>query len=63
MNKEQIAIIEHAIKNRRFCGDSDDMDWLVENGYMKFLGRNSFVPDGYYAATRKGIKAVGEAGK
>ena len=58
LNAEQRVIIEHAIKNRVYCGDSPDMDILCKAGLMEFLGQKSFVPEGYYKATRKGIEAV-----
>lgn len=58
LNTEQKAIIEHAIKNGQFCGDSKDMDALVTAGLMEFLGKKSFVPDGYYRVTTAGKQAV-----
>jgi hypothetical protein len=34
------------------------MDELVKAGFMEFLGKKSFVPDGYYRATAAGKQAV-----
>ena len=61
LNKEQIAIIEHTIKNGSFCGSSPDMDAICEAGYMICIGRKSFVPDPYYQVTTEGRHAVNKA--
>ena len=58
INNEQKAILNHMIKNGLFCGDSSDMDWLVDNDLAEFAGRKSFVPDGYYRITAKGKGAL-----
>lgn len=58
LNVEQIAIIEHTIKNGLFCGDSPDMEALLILGFMEYAGKKSFVPDGYYNVTRAGREAV-----
>lgn len=54
LNKEHIAIMKHTKINGLYCGDSKEMVELCEEGYMKCVGRKSFVPDQYYALTRKG---------
>ena len=58
MNNEQIEIIKHTMKNGLFCGGSQDMDELVELGYMEYVGKKSFVPDPYYRVTSAGKQAV-----
>jgi len=54
LNKEQMAIMSHTDRNRVYCGDSPDMQELVEMGLMESLGRKSFVPDEYFRLTGKG---------
>jgi len=58
LNKEQIEIIKHTIKNNVFCGGGADMDKLVDAGYMEYIGKKSFVPDPYYRVTTKGREAI-----
>jgi len=58
LNSEQKHIIEHTISNGTYCGDSPDMDALVKLGLMQYMGKKSFVPDGYYNVTRAGREAV-----
>jgi len=58
LNKEQIEIIKHTIKNNVFCGGGKDMDVLCEAGLMEYIGRKSFVPDPYYRVTTAGRNAV-----
>jgi hypothetical protein len=58
LNKEQIAILEHTLRNRIYCGDSEDMSNLCDKGLMKFMFRKSYVPDGYYQITREGKNAI-----
>ncbi len=57
LNKEQIAILDHALKNGRYCGSSEDMDVLCEKGLMKYIGRLTMIPDPYYGITREGKNA------
>ncbi|MHA1757234.1 MAG: hypothetical protein ACTSVV_10725 [Promethearchaeota archaeon] len=58
LNKEQIAILEHTLKNGRYCGDSEDMNELCKKGLMKYIGRLTMIPDGYYRITREGKNAI-----
>ncbi len=58
LNVEQISILKHAYKNGRYCGGSNDMVILCENGLMEYIGRLSFVPDPYYKITAKGKKLI-----
>ena len=57
LNEEQVSILKHAVADHQgmFCGDSTDMDFLVEEGYMKYEGKKSFVPEGYYSITPEGL--------
>lgn len=54
LNKEQIQILRHTAKNRRYCGGSADMDALVAAGLMSDCGRVGWCPDNYYALTDAG---------
>ena len=62
LNAEQIEILDHT-RNRAayglYCGDSPDMQKLVELGLMEYAGKKSFAPDPYYRITHKGIEALG----
>jgi len=57
LNKEQRSIMQHAVDNGYYCGDSKDMKILCENGFMESAGRKSFVPDEYFRVTSKGKQA------
>ena len=64
LNMEQVDILDHTANraaNGLYCGDSADMQALVNDGLMEFAGRKSFVPDGYYRMTSKGRAALREA--
>lgn len=54
LNKEQVAILDHTLKNGVYCGNSKDMAYLCERGLMQFTGIKTFVPDAYYRITREG---------
>ena len=58
LTNEQIEIMAH-IKSRAaqgmYCGDSPDMEKLVEAGLMEFAGKVSYVPDPYFRLTEKGL--------
>lgn len=57
LSRKQIEILEHANSRAAggfYCGDSSDMDFLVVSGLMEFVGRKSFVPNGYYRLTLDG---------
>lgn len=63
LTEEQIAILKHTkyrAAGGRYCGDSKDMDILVNKGLMESLGRVSYVPSGYYGLTTKGDDLVNE---
>ena len=48
ITKEHIEILKHTMKNGLYCGDSKEMNDLVELKMMEFAGRKSFVPDPYF---------------
>lgn len=57
LNKEQIEIMQHTASratNGLYCGDSPDMQMLVDAELMELVGRKSFVPDAYFRLTSKG---------
>ena len=58
INIEQKEILKHTIKNGEFCGDSLDMDFLCKQGFMEYIGKKPFVPDGYYKITDEGKKLI-----
>lgn len=63
ITKEQRGILEHATYRavgNLFCGDSDDMQILVQLGLMESAGNKSFAPDEYFRLTRLGRKALQE---
>jgi hypothetical protein len=60
LNREQLSILDHTINRAcrgMYCGDSPDMQSLVERGLMEFAGRVSFVPDPYFRITAAGREA------
>jgi len=64
LNREQFDILdhtEHRAANGLFCGDTPDMQILVQNGLMVSAGRKSFVPDAYFRITGKGREALRDA--
>ena len=57
MTQEQIAIMEHTAcraAQGMYCGDSPEMQGLVQAGLMESAGRKSFVMDEYFRLTAKG---------
>jgi len=57
LNKEQLEILNHTVYRTAqgaFCGDSPDMQILVEKGLMVSVGRKSFVQDEYFQITSIG---------
>ncbi len=63
LTKEQIAILDHTkhrTANGLYCGDSPDMQILVEKGLMYSSGKRSFCPDEYFGITVTGTKALKE---
>lgn len=61
LTREQLAILDHA-DNRSayglYCGDSPEMQSLVDAGMMVIAGRKSFVPEEYFRITRIGQEAL-----
>ena len=54
---EQFAIMthtKHRAANGKYCGGSDDMKDLVEQGLMQALGSTGFCPDEYFCLTKAG---------
>lgn len=63
LNTEQIEIMKHTAQQAAgglYCGDSPDMQELVEAGLMECVGRKSFVPDLYFRLTGKGRAELSE---
>ena len=57
LNKEQIAIMRHAYErapNGLYCGDSPDMQRLLQMELMELRGRKSYVPEPYFTLTLRG---------
>ena len=60
---EQWCILDHTLTraaNRRYCGDSPAMQWLVKRGLMTSLGKTGWCPDEFFTITGKGREAHGE---
>ena len=58
LTKNQISILDHTKKraaDRKFFGDSKDMQVLVKLGLMKYLGKVSFCPDKIFTITEEGL--------
>lgn len=61
LNSEHIAILEHTSTSApyfMYCGDSSEMQELVDGGLMRFAGKKSYVPDPYFTITDEGFEAV-----
>jgi len=61
LNSEQVAILDHTAHRAAggfYCGDSPDMQKLVEAGLMVSAGKKSFVPDEYFRMTGLGRDIV-----
>ena len=61
LNKNQLDIIDHTAHrtaNGCFCGDSADMQELVELGIMEYIGKTVFCPDMYFRLTSLGRTLV-----
>lgn len=57
--KEMEEILIHTMERtvgNRYCGSSEEMDKLVELGFMKCIGQAPFCPDKYYTITELGKK-------
>jgi hypothetical protein len=48
--REHREILDHTLRNNSglFCGDSQEMQYLVDLGLMVYAGKKSFVPDPYF---------------
>lgn len=61
ITNNQREILEHTAYRAAggfYCGDSDDMQKLVELGLMTSAGKKSFVPDEYFKLTNAGREAL-----
>ena len=61
LTKNQIDILDHTTHrtaNGLFCGGSEDMQSLVENGLMYSQGTTGFCPDEYFGITQLGRKEL-----
>ena len=61
ITKSQKEILEHTAyraAGRMYCGDSVDMQVLVDIGLMVSAGRKGFVDDEYFTLTGAGRKAL-----
>lgn len=57
LTNNQREIIEHTAyrtANGFYCGDSEDMQKLIQLRLMKSAGWKPFVPDEYFALTKAG---------
>jgi len=64
LNKEQLAILDHTAHRAAgglYCGDSPDLQALVDMGLMVSAGRKTFVPDEYFRLTSQGRSVLREA--
>ena len=64
LTKAKLEILHHTAHRAArglYCGDSEDMNELVESGLMEFAGRCGFVPDGYYRITDEGRESLAAA--
>lgn len=62
-SNEHLGILRHTSRvsaNGLFCGNSKEMEELCKEGLMKSAGKKLFVPEEYFAITRKGIEVVSE---
>lgn len=59
ITKNQREILEHTAYRTAdgfYCGDSKDMQELIQLGLMTSAGKKPFVPDGYFKLTDAGCK-------
>ena len=64
LKKAHLEILHHTVYRascQMFCGDSPEMQELVDAGLMRCLGHKSCVPDPYFGITREGKLALGLA--
>lgn len=58
ITSEEMDVLRHTIRNRRYCGETPVVRSLVEKGLMTSCGRVSWCPDEYFAVTAKGRETV-----
>ena len=61
LTDNQIDILDHTVHrtaNGLFCGNSDDMQYLVDSGLMYRQGKTGFCPDEYFGITVNGKQAL-----
>ena len=61
LTKKQFGILDHTAHrtaNGLYCGDSKDMQVLVELGLMHSRGVTGFCPDEYFCMTKAGKVAL-----
>ena len=65
LNKEQIAILKFT-ENKvdyLYCGNSLDMQILLNLKLMRYAGKLPYVPDSYFTITKKGREILNEISK
>lgn len=63
LSREQISILRHTSERAaggRYCGDSPDMQRLVQLGLMHSIGKPSWCPDEFFVLTGAGRKTLQE---
>lgn len=63
LTHEQTEILKHTLRRAaagRYCGDSKDMQGLVQLGLMRSLGKAGWCPDEFFALTTEGRHAAVE---
>lgn len=66
LNQEHQNILTHTLfgaANKRYCGNSKEMQELVAAGLMVSLGKVSFCPDEYFTITKEGAAVIKKKGK
>lgn len=58
INLEEMDVLRHTIRNRRYCGETPVVRSLVDKGLMKSVGRVDWCPDEYFAVTDAGRDMV-----
>jgi len=55
---EQLEILKHTKRNRRYCGRDANVTKLVELGLLESCGFVSWCPDEYFSLTKNGNRAI-----
>lgn len=66
LTKEHIEILKHTAyraARHMYCGDSPEMQELVEAGYMKYLGTVAWCEDKFFTITPNGLTLLDEIEK